>query len=92
MLSTINYNGIVLSIEHYCAQLNTMATSPKLLRCRNRLPEEETFWVKDHVQRTIEEVNERLAIALTGVRLARAKTVRWANMLSNFVLQCRVAR
>lgn len=43
-----------------------------------------------NVQRTIDEVKERLATALTGVRLARAKAVRWTNIFQLFVPQCRV--
>lgn len=34
-----------------------------------------------HVQRTIDEENGRLATALTGVRLATAKAVRWRNIV-----------
>jgi hypothetical protein len=36
-------------------------------------------WI--HVQRTTEEEKGRAAMALTGARLARAKAVRWRNIV-----------
>lgn len=36
-------------------------------------------WV--HAQRVTEEENGRAVIALAGVRLARAKAVRWRNIV-----------